>query len=436
MLTRSVKRRRIQSDCLWAVISSLRVIESVLWPFITDKEAVRAMQCNKVTYDTLSSYPFKDIVHYDVYAKYVVGKPRPHHMTSRGGGAHGTDWCPSFVDSVTYEQFGPRGPLPPTITYLDKCSAVTTALPPFLWSIPLPSSLRTLHAFNMPEGDIPASLRSLHLRCSQSPEHILYPSSLTELTFGIHNGDKPFDVGVLPRTLLKLQFAGNSIRCSTICGVLPPLITELVVCVRIDKDIVWPLALTTLQLHRFQNYTLPDTVQHLYLSQYDNNTNIPSFLISLCIGWLSPNTRRTGLPESLTQLVINDGYENSWRLPSSLRTVHFGNRWNGVLPPSVTDVRLGVYFNHQLPVLPPSLRRLTIDKCNYNHPIDRGVLPDSLRELFFLDAMTQHIHLPPMTHVYFKHLDLNERTVCRDQRELNQFQQRMKKQITQGVIVY
>jgi len=107
-----------------------------------------------------------------------------------------------------------------------------------------------------------------------------------------------------------------------------------------------------------------------------------------------------------------------------------------VLPPSVTDVRLGVYFNHQLPVLPPSLRRLTIDKCNYNHPIDRGVLPDSLRELFFLDAMTQHIHLPPMTHVYFKHLDLNERTVCRDQRELNQFQQRMKNQITQGVIVY
>ena len=119
------------------------------------------------------------------------------------------------------------------------------------------------------------------------------------------------------------------------------------------------------------------------------------------------NHKITTLPGKLKVLTFGsrkyDGYNLGFNekidpgvLPQSLTHLKMGMYFNkpfekGVLPNSLTHLSFGFYFNQPILFLPESLISLTLG-YSYNQPFYKGVLRDSLTHLALGDSFNQPLH--------------------------------------------
>ncbi len=124
------------------------------------------------------------------------------------------------------------------------------------------------------------------------------------------------------------------------------------------------------------------------------NVTLPPNITKLEL-WYDPPP---SLPFCLQKLTFGSDYDTKLpELPNSLLELHIGFNWNhlieNTLPPNLTKLTFGYYFNQQLSSLPSSLTNLTFGTC-FNQELSS--LPLSLTTLIFGNDFNQKIEcLPP-----------------------------------------
>ena len=159
----------------------------------------------------------------------------------------------------------------------------------------------------------------------------------------------------------------------------------------------FPPNLVYLQFHNFHGEidSFPSKLQTLIFGPWFNRTfaNIPYGLKYLDIGG-SPNCKFESLPSTITTLIMSQSNSEITSLPQSL--IHFEqrNEFKGdirILPRSIKTLSLGVYKEDYNGLLPESVLKLTIGRC------DEGLirnLPNGIRVLTFKSVKAEIIQFP------------------------------------------
>ncbi|GAM23615.1 hypothetical protein SAMD00019534_067900 [Acytostelium subglobosum LB1] len=252
----------------------------------------------------------------------------------------------------------------------------------------LPPALKVLtfgSSFSLPlfPGCFPASLETLTL--SPAFNHPLKPGqlppALTELTY---NTDLQLDIGVLPNTLITLNY-GRTYDQDIIPGSLPNSLQRLTFGMMFSRAFtqgVLPNSLTSLTTsvrydRPFADLCLPPGLRFLTAGASEDRSreakpirasDLPVSLTSLCLAntYQHPLTRDT-FPATLQTLEI-DPYDDQYKsdvFPSQLTKLTFSRFTSSILQPGM---------------LPTSLTWLVFG-MHYSRPIRAGVLPRSLTRL-------------------------------------------------------
>lgn len=288
------------------------------------------------------------------------------------------------------------------------------------------------------------------------------PQNLDSLIFSSHGYgislyNHPFERGVLPKRLRRLEF-GYSFRYPLPQGVLPDSLEILTFGVKHDlplADTHFPSGLIELSLgdnfnRAIKRGELPESLCKLSLGRRYNTTidacDLPPRITHLIMrpgGIFNCPIRE--LPQCVVHLDLGDSYTHPIPMANRLEVLKFGidglfnrdlniyanmnklhtsemfnrqlttlaytkltelylgNEYNlplspGILPHMLQVLQFGEMFNHPLVqhALPPRLLKLVFHKYSlFNYPIDQNVLPISLEELTFGYKFNSNIYYLP-----------------------------------------
>ncbi|GAM23019.1 hypothetical protein SAMD00019534_061940 [Acytostelium subglobosum LB1] len=193
----------------------------------------------------------------------------------------------------------------------------------------------------------------------------------------------------------------------------------------------------TLQLHKVTSLqldsefvitpgSLPDTITSLTLDSNYNSVihplSLPLFLTKLNRGfYFNKPIVPASLPDSLLELTFGFMYNqpiSPYVLPRALLSLTFGFEFNhpihmaGVLPPSLTSLKVGECFTNALLALPQTLVSLEVDNMT-----QKAVLPPSIKilKVSFLDqlyTMLKSVTGPSMLeHVRLHYIPLSNSSI-------------------------
>jgi hypothetical protein len=279
----------------------------------------------------------------------------------------------------------PLGPLPLSLKYLQISGDFNQALYDNTGKQQLPSNLEILKLpgyFNQTLGILPNSLLKLTTGVTFNQNLGVLPPNLHTLNLGRSFN---FPLGQLGSSLISLKFGKNY---SQTIDTLPNNLQKLIIRsnTRKYKLNVLPQSLTYLDVHNGRGIVnLPNNLKTLLVSYELSDCKLPDSLIKLCVG--GKPCKNLVLPPNLKYLYLGNLYRNSLGavdgarviLPNTLRIFNACglNAPIGLLPETLTCLKLGNEFNYPLGRLPQKLRILSIG-YEFNQPID---LPNSLTEL-------------------------------------------------------
>ncbi|GAM18376.1 hypothetical protein SAMD00019534_015510, partial [Acytostelium subglobosum LB1] len=223
------------------------------------------------------------------------------------------------------------------------------------------------------------------------------PASLTKIVFGRYF-NQPIEVGCLPTSLTYLGIQSNFYNHDILPGTLPDSITHISMLHYIRSKIhegALPQSLTSMYLSiillvSIKDNVIPKSIRSLELVMCDTNLDwLESFPDVECMTFHGHAFTKDSMPD--------------WDQESSIKTLRLEQRvirlTAGMLPPTLTHLTLGDYFNQPLTsgLLPDSLIELHIGN-SFDHPI-LG-LPNSLTILTISDKFDQPLTsrlLPQLT---------------------------------------
>ena len=262
----------------------------------------------------------------------------------------------------------------------------------------LPNNITHLvisNEYNRSIINLPTSIKYFKIGDSYEHRIPLLPEGLTHLILGSRCMS---GLSKLPSTLEYFNMSGltESLYNSN-NRILPSGLKTLIVGPRYEKSLPeLPSGLLHLEfvdknnecLFNFKNiYEFPKSLEYLIfskLSRFDEPINLSERLLHLEFG--------------------NDFNHNLPMLPSTLRTLIFGllydKSFDYSLPPNLKTLVFGNCFNKQLDKLPPGLENLKFG-YKYNHPISE--FPESLKVLIFGHKFNQVLRFLPEN---LQHLEL------------------------------
>ena len=349
-----------------------------LWPLLDDAAVVAACTVNRATLRWYSSVP----------------------IVSRA-----FDLCPELPKPV-----GLHRPLLPL--HHRHCWPAVTTLICFTWQtlapqLPRLQQLRHLHLFQPVseciDGLLPRSLLSLYLDYGYAPlSSTTFPPSLTEL----HLRGQPSSPsvllvvpqpvlvpGCLPPSLVSLHYDANAVIQ---CGALPPSLrllhlgqTRVADAIGLERGCL-PASLTELRwwrtgaglLHWLEDGRLPASLltlqlpaQHMPLERFPADV---MQLVDMEQAYFTEPMHGASLPRSLTELDLSQAHKWDQSL-------------DGVLPPALRILRLGVAFTRPLTAATfsscPLLHTLDMSAVSEPTPFALGALPASLTDLRYPIAL-------------------------------------------------
>ncbi|GAM26904.1 hypothetical protein SAMD00019534_100790, partial [Acytostelium subglobosum LB1] len=229
-------------------------------------------------------------------------------------------------------------------------------------------------------GTLPPSLKQLHFGTAfnQMIRPGVLPNTLQTLLFS-SNYNQPLTVGVLPLSLTFLIF-GSQFNQELLPGVLPPSLKKLILGSQFKRNFLCDV--------------LPHSITSLYIGSIFEQIRIdgplPQSLTLLRLSErLSNQLTSDLLPSGIIELEVpsNSLLMAPGSLPSGLKTMKFVGLHRqplpiGLLPSTLTYLRLGLEFNQPIPIgaLPEGLKTL-IFQSKYKTHLEIGTLPNSITDL-------------------------------------------------------
>eukprot|EP01132_Coremiostelium_polycephalum_P009290 gene9290-11386_t len=272
-----------------------------------------------------------------------------------------------------------KGQLPPKIKMVQFTNVTDSMLPPDFFQIS-------------------KSIEKMVFDVSDIDMSSLVPTGVNSLVFGVEFEPTAMESNSIPSSVTEISTQSSFKLLQK--GLVPNSVTRL----------------TTYETITPGKTTLPPALEYL---DAENCISFkaglfPSTLKSLIIRSRVETIEADSLPSSLTKLNIKGKIHVplvSGMIPENLKELKLSQLTGDLptLPSSLT--KLSMKSNHQLPSgwIPPLVTELKLAK-NYNHPLEKGVLPESLKILHAGNSTPlDTAHLPSsLERIIFKGFDFNE----------------------------
>ncbi len=304
----------------------------------------------------------------------------------------------------------------------------------------LPFNVKTLYFYDDFDYNIPEHVENLYLYGDKYNQDIKLPSNLNHLTIksgqNIKNDyiprnvkslellgyNKPLTKSLIPNSITKLKFMFFNQKLKK--GDIPNTVEKLDFGLRFNQELeLNDIPDSVIELRLSINYnirlltgSLPNKLKKLYFGEYFNQElfidNIPETVTHLYFGNRFNKVINIGvLPQGLTHLEFGKRFNNILsieNLPYGLKHLKLGEEYNKLIesiPDTIEYLFLGGY-KKSIKFIPFGVKELVFDKYNmelcvgdipcsvthltfgadYNHPIYKDVLPNSIIYLKFGDG--------------------------------------------------